>query len=97
VPRESVGLLTKEFPGEDVSKFLVCNTCYQSLVDNKVARLSRSNGFEYPDIYMIRYFYHKIEIIRVFFLFLYGSYAFCLMYTNLLQSLEKGHYMCCAG
>jgi hypothetical protein len=29
--------------------------------------------------------------------FPYVSYAFCVMYRSLLQSLQKGHYMRCAG
>jgi hypothetical protein len=43
-----MNLLTNEFQGEDVSKFVACNTCYQSLVNKKVPTLSRSNGFVYP-------------------------------------------------
>ena len=49
VPRASIGLLAIEFPGEDVSKFIACNTCYKMLAKLKVPQLLRLNGFVYPE------------------------------------------------
>ena len=44
VPRGSIGLLATEFPGEDVSTFRACNTCYKSLAQLKVPQRVRVSG-----------------------------------------------------
>ena len=36
IPRGSIGLLATEFPGEGVSTFRACNTCYQLKCCNKM-------------------------------------------------------------
>ena len=41
-------ILHKEFPGDDVSKFQVCNNCSQVLRKKTIPQMSRSNGFKYP-------------------------------------------------
>jgi hypothetical protein len=41
-------LLHDTFPGEVVADFKLCNACKISLDSNKIADLSRSNGFKYP-------------------------------------------------
>ncbi|CAN7992702.1 unnamed protein product [Ixodes hexagonus] len=43
-------LLSRKIPGEDVAHFQGWSTCRSSLSAGKVALLSRSNGFVYPNI-----------------------------------------------
>ena len=38
----------KEFPGEDVCRFQVCNNCSHMLRKKTIPNMSRSNGFKYP-------------------------------------------------
>lgn len=47
IPRKRITLFTNEFPDEDANKFKICQTCYKSLIENKISRLFRSNGFLY--------------------------------------------------
>lgn len=47
IPSKAVDLVARMFPGEK-STFKVCETCYKSLGENKIPRLSRTNGFRYP-------------------------------------------------
>ena len=49
IPDKSIAMLTDEFPLDDVTSFKVCQTCYKSLNDTKIPRLSKCNGFKYPE------------------------------------------------
>jgi hypothetical protein len=50
VPDRSTALLREEFPNEETTTARqVYETCYRSLIDNKMPRLSKSNGFAYPE------------------------------------------------
>ena len=49
LPKNSIPLVTESFPSENILEFKVCSTCYKSLGENKIPRLSRTNGFVYPE------------------------------------------------
>lgn len=41
-PKKCVNILRNEFPGENVTEFKVCSTCYSSLEKKKIPNMSRS-------------------------------------------------------
>jgi hypothetical protein len=48
VPQKAVDFLLEKYPGLDSYNMSVCNTCYKTLLSNKVPRFATINGFYYP-------------------------------------------------
>ncbi|KAL4107153.1 hypothetical protein QTP88_017538 [Uroleucon formosanum] len=48
VPQKAVDFLLEKYPDLDSHNMSVCNTCYKTLLSNKVPRFATINGFCYP-------------------------------------------------